>query len=113
MNRQFQPGYYVDTRDSTNQTLARSPVHSAFETSIEVFPERHDEPITRIETTLPKGAFTVVVPATDTANHVTLTRVNRGQPNLLPNRSSFRSDESVASEVDDLASFPLESFVGN
>jgi hypothetical protein len=113
INQQFQPGYYVDTRDATNQTLARIAVHNAFETSVEVFPERHDEPITRIETTLPKGAFTVVVPATDTANHVTLTRVNRGQPNLLPNRSSFRSDESVASEVDDLASFPLESFVGN
>jgi hypothetical protein len=107
MTQESQPGYYVDTRSAANQTLARVSVHNAFNTSMEVFPERHDEPITRVDMAVPQGAFTVVVPATDRASHVTLTRITLSEhaapgvltPNLIP----------AAPEVNDLASFPLVS----
>src|SRR5262245_12997720 len=53
------PGVYVDARDSGERTLARVAAQGAFTRSTEVFPERHDEPITRIEASRPRGAFTV------------------------------------------------------
>jgi hypothetical protein len=105
----LQPGYYVDTRDATNQTLARIPAPNAFETTLEVFPEQHNEPITRMEMATPRGAFTVVVPVPDTSNHVTLTRVTLGRPDVsLP--GGFATSLAPASpEISDLASFPLDS----
>ena len=55
-------GTFVDVRDATNRTLARVPAPNTLSTSLEVFPERHDQPITRTEVPRAKGAFTVVVP---------------------------------------------------
>jgi hypothetical protein len=94
------PGYYLDARDSQERTLARVPAPGAFMRSAEVFPERHDEPITRIDVAKSKGAFTVTVPAADAADHVTVVRVAR-----VTDRSSGL--ERVEPRAVDLASFPL------
>lgn len=106
--QELQPGYYVETRDATNQTLARVSARNAFETSVEVFPEQHDEPIIRMDMAKPRGAFTVVVPVPDRANHVTLMQITLGRPEVsLP--GGFATSLAPASpEVKDLASFPLE-----
>lgn len=105
----LQSGYFVDTRDAANQTLARVPARNAFETSVEVFPEQHDEPITRMEMATPRGAFTVVVPVPDRANHVTLTRITFGRPDVSLPGGFAASLAPAVPEVNDLASFPLES----
>ena len=34
------PGYYVDTRDARDRTLARVPARNAFSASVEVFPRK-------------------------------------------------------------------------
>jgi hypothetical protein len=107
--RELQAGYFVDTRDANNQTLARIPAHNAFETSVEVFPEQHDQPITRMEMAAPRGAFTVIVPVPDRANHVTLTRITLGRPDISLPGGFATSLAPAIPEVNDLASFPLES----
>lgn len=96
------PGYYVESRDKDGRSLARVPARNAFLGSMEVFPERHDQPITRVDVPQPKGAFTVVVPAPDATDHVTVTRIAPGKavegvaPGVAP-----------VPEVTDLVSFPL------
>ena len=62
-----QPGYYVDTRDARDRTLARVPARNAFSASVEVFPEKPGEPISRVDVAQPRGAFTVVVPIPEDA----------------------------------------------
>jgi len=101
------PGYYVESRDKNNSTLARVPARNAFLGSMEVFPEKHDEPITRVDVPQPKGAFTVVVPVPDAADHVTVTKLVAGKP-----PEGLPKDHPLASvpprhEVVDLVSFPL------
>ena len=67
--------HYVDIRDAAGKTLARVKAREAFSTSAEVFPERAGEPITRVDIPTPKGAFTVVLPIADNADHFTLVKV--------------------------------------
>lgn len=109
ITKEPKPGYYVDTRDVNNQTLARVPVHNAFETSVEVFPEQHNEPITRLEMAKPRGAFTIVVPVSARANHVNLMRITLGKPEVVLPGGYASSLVPSSPEVNDLASFPLES----
>jgi hypothetical protein len=106
ITQESRPGYYVDARSEANQTLARVLVHNAFDTSVEVFPERHDEPITRVDMVIPQGAFTVVIPAPDRASHVTLTRITLGRSDVSPGVLT-PSLVPASPEVNDLASFPL------
>ena len=96
------PGFYVDARDSSERTVARVAARGAFAGSREVFPERHDEPITRVDVANAKGAFTVTVPAPDSADHVTLVQLVSGAE-----RSDARAGVAEALETVDLASFPL------
>jgi hypothetical protein len=99
------PGYYVDTRDAAGATLARVAAHGAFAGSAEVFPERHGDPITRVEIAVPRGAFTVVVPVTDSASHVAVTKVAPGAAGQAPRDASARGvSDAVAT---DMATFPL------
>ena len=58
-----QLAYHVEARDVNDKTLARVPARNALERSMEVFPEHPGEPIVRHDVPVPKGAFTVVVPA--------------------------------------------------
>ncbi len=70
-----QLGVFVDVRDAGNRTLARVPAPHALSTSIEAFPETHDQPFSRSDVAPPSGAFTVVVPMAAGADHVTIVRV--------------------------------------
>jgi hypothetical protein len=107
--QELQPGFFVETRNATNETLARVRVHNAFETSVEVFPEQHNEPITRMEMPTSRGAFTVVVPVPDSAKHVTITRITLGSPDVSLPGGFATSLAPAIPQVNDLASFPLES----
>ena len=70
ITRTQREGYYVDTRDASGGILARVPARGAFQSSVEVFPERPGEPITRTDCERPRGAFTVIVPVPQNADHV-------------------------------------------
>ena len=96
------PGYYLDARDSGNRTLARVAAPGAFSRSTEVFPERHEEPIARIDVQRQRGAFTVTLPVLDQADHVSLVRVVGGA-------ERGAGVEKVQSRVVDVASFPLST----
>lgn len=71
-------GVFIEVRDAGGRTIARVPAPYAMTSSLETFPERHDQPITRTDDPRATGAFTVVVPMTATADHVTLVRVGDG-----------------------------------
>ena len=94
-------GVFVDVRDATNRTLARVPARHALSTSMEVFPERHDEPITRTDVPQRKGAFTVIVPTPDETTHATLVTV------AAPKTTALAGARAAAPDVVDLVSFPL------
>lgn len=96
-------GVFVDVRDATNRTLARVPTLHAFSTSLEVFPERHDEPITRTDVARAKGAFTVIVPTPDETDHATLVNV------AAPRANGLAGARAAAPEVVELVSFPLKA----
>jgi hypothetical protein len=94
-------GVFVDVRDAANRTLSRVPAPHAFSTSLEVFPEHHDQPIIRTDAPQAKGAFTVVVPTPVESTHTTLVKVG-------PARTAIAPDARAAvPEVVDLVSFPL------
>ena len=94
--------HYIDTRDAAGKTLARVKARGAFSTSAEVFPEQAGEPITRVDIPTPKGAFTVVLPITDNADHFTLVKIAPGVQ--APGARDLRVPQPVAT---DMASFPL------
>jgi hypothetical protein len=99
------PGYYVDARDSADRTLARVAARDAFAASQEVFPEDPTQPITRVDVAEPRGAFTVVVPAADSTDHVTVLR-------LEPPEAAEPGAPAAAAavpQVIDLVSFPLKA----
>lgn len=74
--RTEEAGVYVDVRNAEGANLARVPARNAFAGSLEVFPEKHGDPIMRIDMPKPKGAFTVVVPAPAAAKSVSVVRVS-------------------------------------
>ena len=102
------PGYYVDVRNASEHTLARVPARGAFAGSLEVFPEKHKDPITRIDTPSPKGAFTVVVPAPDAGHHVTIMQLRPDAEGLERARAAGGPGPNVTPVTAvDLVSFPL------
>jgi hypothetical protein len=105
--RSERSAYYIDTRDAKGQTLARVRARGAFSTSTEVFPERSGDPITRVDAAEARGAFTVVVPVPDNADHVTVVRMTTGLSEQSVVASRATSPVSGGSEISDLASFPL------
>ena len=96
-------GVFVDVRDATNRTLARVPAQHAFTTSMEVFPEKHDEKITRTDVPRGKGAFTVIVPTPEETTHATLVNV------APPRAGAAAGARAAAPDVVDLVSFPLKA----
>jgi hypothetical protein len=97
------PAHFIDLRDASNKTLARVAARGAFATSAEVFPEKSGDPITRVDIAVPKGAFTVVVPVTDNADHVTLVKVAPGAEAAAGPEAARRGQMIIT----DVASFPL------
>jgi hypothetical protein len=69
------PGEAVEVRDAEGAVLGRVPIQPGLTASLEVFPENHDDPITRTDLPQSQGSFTVVVPLDPTADHVTVVRV--------------------------------------
>jgi hypothetical protein len=98
------PGYFVDSRDASDATLARVAAHNAFAGSVEVFPEWPGEPITRVDAGTPKGAFTVVVPAPEATHHVTVLQIKSAMPQPV-GRASVGPP---VPEVMDLVTFPFD-----
>jgi hypothetical protein len=92
-------GVFVDVRDADNRTLARVPAPHALSSSLEIFPERHDQPIVRTDAPRATGAFTVVVPVIAGADHVTIVRVD----------ASSSDDRAGALRTTDLVSFSLNT----
>lgn len=103
------PGYYVDARDTDGQTVARVPARNAFATSAEVFPEQPGEPITRVDVPEPRGAFTVIVPVPESADHVAIARVSPGRTDATRVGTLATSPVPGDPEVTDVATFPLET----
>ena len=102
------PGWCIDTRDAAGRALARVPARDAFPSGAEVFPEQPGEPITRIAGEKPRGAFTVVVPVPEGADHVAVVHVAPAQPEALLPASRATSRVEGSSEVKEIARFPLQ-----
>ena len=102
-----QPGYYVDTRDARDRTLARVPARNAFSASVEVFPEKPGEPISRVDVTQPRGAFTVVVPVPEDADYFSIVQIAPGRPDTQAPASRATSSVEGATQITELARFPL------
>ena len=105
--RSEHPGYYVDTRDAADRTLARVPARNAFSASTEVFPEKPGEPITRVDVVKPRGAFTVVIPAPGNADHVSLVQVTPGKTEVSPSGRATSLVEG-STQVVEIARFQLK-----
>ena len=104
--RTQRPGYYIDTRDAAGQTLARVPARNLFSTSTEVFPEQPGDLISRVEVATPRGAFTVVVPAGNGADSVSVVRVAPGVTGVVPDGAT--SAAAAAVTTTDIATFALQ-----
>jgi hypothetical protein len=102
------PGWYVDTRDAAGRAMARVPARDAFSGSAEVFPEQPGEPITRVAVAKPRGAFTVVVPVPEGADHVAVVHVAPARPEAALPAGSATSRVEGSIEVTELARFPLQ-----
>jgi hypothetical protein len=108
VTRTERSGYYVDTRDTGGRTLARVPARGAFSGSAEVFPEQAGEPITRVDVPTARGAFTVVVPAPEGADHVSIVRVAPVPPETARPGGRATTVAEGGPEVTELAKFPLQ-----
>jgi len=73
-------GHFVEVRDVQGRRLSQVPIRSALSTTLEVFPENPEDPITTVQVAEPAGAFTVVVPVSPQADHVTVVTRQAPQP---------------------------------
>jgi hypothetical protein len=103
-----QTGHFVETRDATGRTLARLAAPGAFPDSVEVFPERHGDPITRLPVDRPRGAFTIIVPASQDTDHVRLVQVTASPGDAAqPATRSLVQPQGTMQERE-IARFPLQ-----
>jgi hypothetical protein len=107
LSRVEHPGYYVDTRDASDRTLARVPARNAFTASVEVFPEKPGEPISRVDVAQQRGAFTVVVPVPENANYFSVVQISPGRPDTQAPASRTTSPVEGAAQITELGRFPL------
>ena len=107
ITRTQREGYYIDTRDASGGILSRVPARGAFQSSVEVFPEHPGEPITRTELERPRGAFTVIVPVPQNADHVRIVQVTPARPDVTLPSARATSQPSGAAEERELGRFPL------
>jgi hypothetical protein len=104
-----QAGYFVDTRDASGRTLARVAAHGAFQDSVEVFPEQHGEPITRLQLDRPRGAFTIIVPAPQDTDHVSLVQVTASPGDAAQPATRSRVQSHSAMQEREIARFPIQT----
>jgi len=102
------PGDHVEVRTADEGLLSRVPVRTGMSTSVEIFPEDPGDPITRTDLPVARGAFTVVVPVAEGADHVAVVRIRPGAPEA--SELARRTTEPVPGgpEVVELGTFPLE-----
>ena len=101
------PGYYVDTRDASDRTLARVPARNAFSASVEVFPQRPGEPISRVDVPQQRGAFTVVVPVPENADYFSVVQITPGRPDTQAPASRTTSPVEGGTQITEPGRFPL------
>lgn len=101
-------GVFVDSRDERNVTLARVRASNAFESNLEVYPEKATDPFVRLNVPRPSGAFTVVVPAPENASRVAVVRIAEppAEPTGVPG-STQETEASRLTRVSEIASFAL------
>jgi hypothetical protein len=107
-----QHGVFVDARDAEGGMLARVPARGALSSSVEVFPEKPGDPIARIDVKKPHGAFTVIIPAPDAADHFSVVRVQPAEPGARTSATRATSVEEGGAEIEELARFPLTPSAG-
>jgi hypothetical protein len=100
-------GFFVDARDDGNATLARVRAPGAFESSVEVYPEKPADPFMRLDVPRPSGAFTVVVPAPANASRVAVVRVEAPPAEAAGAAPGAEAEASRQMRVSDMAVFPL------
>ena len=100
-------GYYVYTSDASGRVLARVLARGAFQHGVEVFPERAGEPITRMDVDRPRGAFTVIVPVPQNADHVRVMHVVPALSNVSQPAARVTSQPVGGAQERELARFPL------
>jgi hypothetical protein len=104
---QAAPGIYVDSRSVDDVPLARVRAYRAMAPSAEVFPARAGERPHHVARSQ-RGAFSVVVPVPQAADHVTLVRIAHGT--AAPSDAAARTltaHDGAPAMATDLARFPL------
>ena len=71
-----QTGFWMEVRDPKLQVLHRQVMSDPVMTNPEVFSNEPGKTITRSETPLPKGAFTVLVPRMPDSDHLAFVRMD-------------------------------------
>ena len=102
--REYMPGKHVEVRRADELVISRVPVRADLSASVEVFPESPDEPISRVDLPEAKGVFTVVVPVTELADHVSLIQI----PPPPAERAKAGAPPRAPEEPTELARFALE-----
>ena len=98
----------MDTRDASGRTLARVAARGAFPDSVEVFPERQGEPMTRLPVDRPRGAFTIIVPVPQNADHVRVVQVTPPQGDATQRSTRSTAQPTGTAQEREIARFPLQ-----
>lgn len=101
-------GHFVETRDAAGRTLARVAAPGAIPDSVEVFPERHGDPITRLPVDRPRGAFTIIVPASQDTDHVRLVQMTAPPSDAAQPATRSVAQPQGAMQEREIARFPLQ-----
>lgn len=84
-----QKGFWAEVKSDQDKTLFRRVLHNPTRNDAEVFTDDPEQSISRAPAPKRKGVFTVVVPATDKGQDVTLSR-SAGQPDVEPGSAPRR-----------------------
>ena len=104
-----QTGFFVDTHDASGRMLARVAAQGAFQDSVEVFPEQHGAPITRLQLDRPRGAFTIIVPAAQETDHVRLVQVTAPPGDAAQPATRSQMQPQSAMQEREIARFPIQT----
>jgi len=99
-------GTFVDARDANDRTVARVHARGISEGMVEVFPEKHGDPIVHVKVDRPRGAFTVVLPAPKEAAKVAVVRVKRDTTRAAAAGAAAGAEPPL--QTTELASFALQ-----
>ncbi len=78
-----QSGDFLEVRDADGAALSRVPIYAGLNSSVEVFPEKADDPIIRRRMPEVKRAYTMVVPARTGAENVAVISIPPTPPGRM------------------------------